>query len=153
MRPISLLCLTLLTGAFGCSEHEFDPPDQEERRAAAAAAFDAAMFDTIGWASDSLRAVQGNIVYATKCRNCHGVLGEGETEYAMERGLEVSSLVEPGWALADDAAEVRRLVFVGHSGGMPTWGVAGISPREIDASVHYILNVLRPEVLGNDGGN
>jgi hypothetical protein len=31
---------------------------------------------------------------------------------------------------------------------MPTWGVAGITPREIDAVAFYILERLRPEMLG-----
>jgi hypothetical protein len=30
---------------------------------------------------------------------------------------------------------------------MPTWGVAGITLREMDAVTGYLLEVLRPEVL------
>jgi hypothetical protein len=43
---------------------------------------------------------------------------------------------------------VRHRIFVGHAAGMPTWGVAGISPREIDGAAYYLLERLRPEVLG-----
>ena len=57
-------------------------------------------------------------------------------------------MVDPDWEFRDDLEGTRRRVFVGHPAGMPTWGVAGISPREIDAVSHYVLGVLRPEVLG-----
>jgi hypothetical protein len=40
---------------------------------------------------------------------------------------------------------VRRRIFTGHPAGMYTWGIAGISPREIDAVAHYILERLRPD--------
>jgi mono/diheme cytochrome c family protein len=43
---------------------------------------------------------------------------------------------------------VRRRIFTGHPAGMPTWGVAGIPAREIDAVAAYILEQLRPDVLG-----
>ena len=50
--------------------------------------------------------------------------------------------------MADQPDSVRRRVFVGHVAGMPTWGVAGITQREIDAVSFYVLESLRPEVLG-----
>ncbi len=84
----------------GCS-HEFDPPDRGARVLEAEAAYNAAMFDSVTWVSDSVRAVEGNTVYAEMCRRCHGPLGFGDTDYARERGLEIPSLVEPGWALAN----------------------------------------------------
>jgi mono/diheme cytochrome c family protein len=115
--------------------------------ARADSAFSTGVFDSIGWASDSIRAFDGNVVYATYCRNCHGTLGAGETEYARNRQLEVPSLVEPEWRYADSRDSILHRIFVGHAAGMPTWGVAGITPREMDAVTFYLTEVLRPEVL------
>lgn len=81
-------------------------------------------------------------------RSCHGTVGAGDTEYAEARGLNVPSLIEPEWRYSASIDSVRHRVFVGHVAGMPTWGVAGITPREIDAVSFYILERLRPEMLG-----
>ncbi|HSG47132.1 MAG TPA: cytochrome c [Longimicrobiales bacterium] len=134
--------------AAGCAEHHFEPPDREEQVAEAETGFSMAAFDSVSWESDDQRALDGNVVYSTYCRNCHGPLGMGGTEYARVRDLDVPSLVEPDWQFAESRDSVLHRIFVGHSTGMPTWGVAGISPRAMDAVTHYLLNVLRPEVLG-----
>ena len=106
------------------------------------------MWDTIAWQSEEQRALAGNEVFAARCRNCHGPLGRGGTEYAASRGVDVPSLVEPEWRMAGRPDSVRHRVFVGHVAGMPTWGVAGITQRDIDAVSFYLLESLRPEVLG-----
>ena len=129
----------------GCGGHEFDPPDRSARVDAAAATYDAATFDSVSWQNDSVRALQGNTVYAEMCRRCHGTLGMGDTDYARERGLEIPSLVEPQWALAD-LDSLRKVIYVGHEEGMPIFGAEGISPREIDGAAYYVLEVLRPDV-------
>ena len=133
----------------GCG-HEFEPPDRGARVLEAEAAYNAAMFDSVTWANDSVRAVEGNTVYAEKCRRCHGPLGMGQTDYARERGLDIPSLVEPQWALAN-LDTLRHVVFVGHE-GMPTFGYAGITPREVDGAAFYILQVLRPDAAALDAG-
>jgi mono/diheme cytochrome c family protein len=146
-RPLlAVLCASAL-GAASCTEHHFDPPDREQRIAQADSLYRAVRFDTITWPSDSVRAFEGNVVFSSSCRTCHGPLGRGGTEYAAERDLEVPSLVEPDWRYAGEPDSVRHRIFVGHVAGMPTWGVAGITPREIDAVTHYLLEVLRPELL------
>lgn len=139
--------LAVAAGA-GCGEHEFDAPSRAERVEEAAERFDAASFDTIAWADEAQRMLEGNAVYAAECRRCHGPLGRGDTEYARVNDLDVPSLVEPDWDFADDPTAVRRRIFTGHEAGMPTWGVAGITPREIDAVAAYLTESLRPEVLG-----
>ncbi len=143
-----------LVAATGCSGHKtFDAPDREQRIAEAEAMFSVAIFDTVNWEDDNVRALDGNAVYAAECRNCHGRVGEGTTEYSDAQGLSVPSLVQPEWRYAENLDSIRHRVFVGHSAGMPTWGVAGITPREIDAVSFYILERLRPEMLaGSDGG-
>lgn len=132
----------------GCGEPEFHPPPAEERVDEAAALYSPALFDSIAWSDEEEYAIQGADVFASECRKCHGRMGEGGTAYAKERNLEVPSLVEAGWDYDGNLEAVRHRIFVGHPEGMPTWGVAGITPREIDAVAHYILTILRPEVLG-----
>ncbi len=149
-RMAVALLLTILALGACKGKKEFEPPDREARVADAAVRFAEIDFDTIVWESEDARALEGNAVYAAKCRNCHGPLGRGDTEYATNRGLEVPSLVDPGGSIPEELDVVRERVFVGHPSGMPTFGVAGISAREIDAVAFYLLERLRPEVL--DGG-
>lgn len=137
--------LLVLMAAAGCG-HEFEPPDRAERVAEAAAEYSPAIFDSISWPADSARAIAGSTVYAEKCRRCHGTMGEGGTEYAATRDLDVPTLVSEEWD-HESIEELRRLVFVGHEEGMPGYGIAGITPRDIDASVFYVQYRLRPEVL------
>jgi mono/diheme cytochrome c family protein len=147
-RPGRLLLILVVASVGACEKHEFEPPDRDAQIVAAADAYSAATFDTIAWPTDSIRALDGNVVFSTYCRNCHGTLGKGATEYALGRDLEVPSLVAEGWRFDAAPDSVRHKIFVGHAEGMPTWGVAGLTPREIDAVTYYILDVLRPEVLG-----
>jgi len=150
MRPgTAVLALGLAALAAGCEKHEFEPPSRAAQVAQADSLYSPALFDSIAWPSDSARAFEGNNVYATYCRKCHGQLGEGgSTPYAAGYGLEVPSLVRADWPEGNDPEALRHRIFTGHPAGMPTWGVAGISPREIDAVAWYIVNDLRPEVLG-----
>lgn len=149
-RHVPSFVVTALLSAVlvGCGEKTFDPPDREARVADAETRFQEVRFDTLTWASDDERALIGNGIYASRCRDCHGTLGRGETAYSENRGLEVPSLVQPDWRMAESMDSVRHRIFVGHASGMPTWGVAGINNREIDAVAFYILERLRPEVLG-----
>jgi mono/diheme cytochrome c family protein len=139
-----LLATTLLLG--GCEEHEFHPPDRAEHVARADSVYATADFDTIAWDSEADRIAAGNLVYADECRRCHGPLGQGTTEYAESRDLEVPSLVDPEWAYGDDLDAVRRRIFTGRPDGMPTWGIGRLSTRQIDAVTYYLVEQLRTEV-------
>jgi mono/diheme cytochrome c family protein len=150
-RPASLPvaaapALPLLVVA-GCEKTEYERPSREGQVSQADSLLTAETFDTIAWASDAERVQAGNNVFAAKCRSCHGYLGDGDTDYAREHDLDVPSIVRADWPY-QNVASVRRMIFIGHHDGMPTWGVAGITPREIDAVAFYITDVLRPEVLG-----
>jgi len=138
----------LLAATASCQKYEFEPPDRQERVQAAEVTYSPALFDTIAWDTDEARALEGSEVFAAKCRNCHGTLGEGDTEYGRMRKLTVPSLVEADWPYAASIDSVRHRIFVGHEAGMPTWGVAGITPREIDGVALYLLEHLRREMLG-----
>jgi mono/diheme cytochrome c family protein len=145
-RPLRAAALVLVAAASAaaCEKHEFEPPDRAARVEAAAAELTPETFDTVAWASSEARAFEGNNTYAAHCRSCHGFQGQGDTEYAREHGLEPPSLVRPDWPY-ENVAAVRNTIYTGHPAGMPTWGVAGITPREIDAVAYYIVHVLRPE--------
>ncbi len=151
--PIALAAAAAVGAVSACkSEHHFEPPDRQAQVRHAEMLYTPALFDSITWVSDSVRTQEGNGVYAAKCRRCHGTLGEGGTDYAKARDLQVPSLVVRDWPLASSIDSVRHTVFVGHAQGMPTFGVAGITLREIDAASFYVLNRLRPDVLGTGGG-
>ena len=155
MRRLRVMALVMMTPALvlGCKgKKAFEAPDRDEQIVDAEERFRAARFDTVTWTDDDERALAGNAVYAARCRNCHGTMGAGDTEYAAGRGLEVPSLVDETWRVSPQIDSVRHRIFVGHAAGMPTWGVAGITNREIDAVAFYVLERLRPEVLGGQGG-
>lgn len=139
---IVLATASVLVGACG---HEFEPPDRSERIREQEARYSTALFDSVGWVSDELRREEGNLVYVEDCRRCHGPLGLGETDYAAERGLDVPSLVEPEWRLAQ-IDSLRRSIFVGHEDAMPIYGDGDLTPRQIDGVSAYLLEILRPEV-------
>jgi mono/diheme cytochrome c family protein len=145
LRVLGAGMLMLIVGACG---HEFEPPDREARVAEAAERFATVSFDTVTWEGDDERALVGNEFYAARCRDCHGTLGEGATPYAAERGLEVPSLVEADWRYESRPDSVRFHIFVGHAAGMPNWGMSDVTLRQIDAVTFYLLDRLRPEVLG-----
>lgn len=145
---IAVVGATVGVGAVaGCGEYEFEPPDREAQVSEAAEQFSMAAYDTVTWASDSIRALEGNVVWSSQCRNCHGPLGMGATAYAENQGLDVPSVVGADWRYAGQRDSVLLRIHSGHADGMPTWSVAGISPREIDAVAYYLLEVLRPEVV------
>lgn len=150
MRRRYAALLALAAALVGCQDHEFHPPDREARVAEADSLFSPAAFDSLTWASDSVRTSAGNLVYADECRRCHGPLGRGDTEYAETQELEVPSLVREDWELGQDMEAVRQRIFSGHPEGMPSWGVGKLSPRQIDAVAFYIVEQLRPEVIGGD---
>ncbi len=140
------LAATLVLSA--CGDHKFSPPSEESRIEAADSAYTPAMFDTLEWASDRQRVDAGNMVFAQICRRCHGPVGRGDTDYDREYDLHPPSLVDPGFRF-DSIAELRRVIFTGHRGGMPGWGISRLTPRQVDAAAFYILHQLRPEILSD----
>jgi cytochrome c len=147
---LRLLGATTLLMALGACGHHFEPPDRGERISRAEAIFSSDLFDSVTWESGELRAWEGNEVYATRCRRCHGALGAGATDYAQARGLHVPSLVHSDWAYTEDLGSLRRQIFVGHENGMPSGGLGTLSPREIDGVAFYVLAQLRPDALQQD---
>jgi mono/diheme cytochrome c family protein len=141
--------LACLFAAGACQDHKFEPPDREQKISQAEAQYALADFDSILWESDSARSINGNIVYSSTCRRCHGTLGEGGTEYARSRDLDVPSIIGTDWKYDEDVEAVRHQIFVGHATGMPTLGIASLTLREIDAVAWFTIHVLRPDALGD----
>lgn len=141
--------LAALALGLGACHQEFEPPDRAARVARADSLFATQAFDTVEWAEEADWLSEGNLIYAEDCRRCHGTLGMGNTDYARERNLDVPSLVEPGWRMAH-VDSLRRKIFIGHESGMPIFGDGDLTLRQIDAAAGYILQTLRPEVLGEE---
>lgn len=147
MRP-AVVVVAAIASLSACEKVEYEPPDRGERVAEAEILYRTEFFDTIQWASLDEQIRDGAVVFLTHCRRCHGPTGDGDTEYAAQRGMEVPSLLRADWPHGTDMDSVRRRIFAGHPAGMPTWGVAGITPREIDAVAAYVLFQLRVEFGG-----
>lgn len=145
---MAVVCVSGATAACG---HEFEPPDRTQRVSEAEAEYTPTLFDSVTWTSQEARVQEGNAIYAEDCRRCHGTVGRGDTEYARSRNLDVPSLVEPDWRL-DDLAALRQDIYVGHEAGMPIFGQGGLTLWQMDAVAAYILDVLRPELLGEGAG-
>jgi mono/diheme cytochrome c family protein len=148
VNRVAWIFVTGVLGTVACHQ-EFEPPDRAARVARADSLFATAAFDTVTWADDGAREIEGNLVYTEECRRCHGALGAGTTDYARQRELDVPSLVERDWPLAE-VDSLRRRIYIGHESGMPIFGDGDLSLRQIDAASAYILLTLRPEVLEED---
>jgi len=135
----------------GCESEGYEPPPEERRIELADSLYSPALFDTITWESDQERIEAGNLVYADSCRRCHGPVGEGGPARVAGREFSVPSLVRPDWPF-DHIAAVRQRTFTGHTGGMPSWGISRLTPREIDAVAFYLIEQLRPEMLDDPAG-
>lgn len=146
MRAAACAVLFLAATFVACEEHEFHPPSREAQVAQADSLYSPAIFDTIAWESDSLRVAVGNDIFGARCRRCHGYLGEGGPAEVRGEEIVVPSLVEAEWEYAGDLDAIRRRIFTGHPAGMPVWGIAGLSLREIDAVAWYIDAVLREDM-------
>lgn len=125
---------------------------QADSVALATEQFDAAVFDTLTWASDTAALNRGRVVFAFSCRKCHGPTGLGDGGFVMQGDtLRPPSLLAPDWKFASDPAALRLQVFTGNASGMPHWGLVGLRMRDIDAVVRYILEDLRAEPGGERG--
>jgi mono/diheme cytochrome c family protein len=151
-RTRSALPLLAALVLAGCETEGYEPPPETRRIELADSLYSPTLFDTIAWESEQDRIEAGNLVYADSCRRCHGAFGEGGHAQVAGREVYVPSLVEAHWRFDEDIQAVRRLVFTGHTGGMPTWGLVRLTPRQIDAVAFYLLHQLRPEFVPDPPG-
>jgi mono/diheme cytochrome c family protein len=103
--------------------------------------YDEAAFDSIVWRSDNERFERGEDVWSFSCSDCHGVEGRGDGPIATRYGYDVPDFQTADWEYADDIGAIRQRVFVGHESEMPTWGLYGLSYRDIDAVAYHVNEV------------
>lgn len=150
--PLPALLVPLLLAAACGGDKEFEPPDREAQVEEARRSYPAAVFDTLGWPSDSVRVQGGNEVFAAECRKCHGYDGRGDTEYTRAHDIRAPSLVDSVGVDARGIDAVRRRIYAGHASGMPSFGVFKLEPRQVDAVAAYVVRVLREDIDPADGG-
>lgn len=150
------LWAVLLVGLMACGEGGDDAEpavSREEALRAARAdsvalameAYDAAVFDTLTWESDNARWERGGVVWSFTCQRCHGASGDGQGEDAVKFDIEVPDMTAEDWPYANDIPAIRERIFVGHDSEMPSMGLIGLTYADIDASAHYIDDLLRSE--------
>jgi mono/diheme cytochrome c family protein len=151
-RKLAGLVVVLLVGGCGGGEEDTEPqiPRAEALRAARADSvahateiFDATVFDTLTWESDNARWERGGVVWSFTCSRCHGADGAGKGNDAVNFNIVVPDVTAADWIYADDIPAIRKLIFVGHETEMPSMGLIGLSYPDVDASAHYINDLLR----------
>lgn len=95
-------------------------------------------FDSIAWRNDTERYERGKDVWRFSCSDCHGQDGRGDGPVAERYGYRVPDFHAADWKYAGDLAALRHRVFVGHESAMPTWGLYGLTYRDIDAVTYYV---------------
>jgi len=123
------------------------PPNAADTVAVATAEFAPAAFDTVKWASDSLRLARGADVFKWGCAECHGPSGHGDGGKVINGvPLRPPNFHDAAWHLAGDTEAVRKKVYSGNVQGMPHWGLRRMELRDVDAVSAYVLTVLhKPE--------
>jgi mono/diheme cytochrome c family protein len=138
----------VIAGCGGGDQQQSAPRNtQADSVALAAEQFDASVFDTLTWNSDTAAINRGRTTYSFSCRKCHGPGGLGDGGFVFQGDtLHPPSLVAPDFKFAGDPAALRLQVFTGNSEGMPHWGLVGLKMRDVDAVTRYILEVIRAGV-------
>lgn len=153
-RMAAGLMFVLLLGSSACGgdtqQEEPQVPREESLRAARADSvaqamelYDAAVFDTLTWENDNARWERGGVVWSFTCARCHGSDGAGKGTDAVTFDIAVPDMTIPDWSYADDIPGIRERIFVGHETEMPSMGLIGLSYSDVDASAHYINDLLR----------
>jgi mono/diheme cytochrome c family protein len=152
-RILAGIVVALLCGIGGCqdSRDEAPPVDREEALRAARAdsvarateMYDAAVFDTITWETENARWERGGVVWSFTCQRCHGSDGKGHGPDATNFDMAVPDITAADWPYAGDIPAIRERIFVGHDSEMPSMGLIGLTYRDVDASAHYIDDLLR----------
>jgi len=102
-----------------------------------------AVFDTITWETENARWERGGVVWSFTCQRCHGSDGKGHGPDATNFDMAVPDITAADWPYAGDIPAIRERIFVGHDSEMPSMGLIGLTYRDVDASAHYIDDLLR----------
>lgn len=97
-----------------------------------------AAFDSIAWRNDQARFERGEDVWGFSCSDCHGPDGRGDGPVATRFEYDMPDFQVADWEYAGDLAAIRHRVFVGHESEMPSWGLYGLTYRDVDAVAYYL---------------
>lgn len=100
-------------------------------------AYQPAAFDSIAWGSENERLMRGEDVWNFSCGDCHGWQGQGDGPVATRHEYDVPDFTAADWD-AGDVDSLRHRVYVGHESEMPSWGLYGLTYRDVDAVTYYI---------------
>jgi mono/diheme cytochrome c family protein len=156
LRILSAVVIAMLMGGCG-GEQEVPEPQQasaedaeEALRAARADSvamaqtqYNPAVFDTIAWSGGEDRFERGELVWSYSCTTCHGTRGRGDGELAEQSDFSMPDFTVADWAYGDDIPAIRHRVYIGHESEMPSWGLYGLSYRDVDAVAFYVNEVFR----------
>lgn len=101
-------------------------------------AYDPAAFDSIAWKGPGEKVERGRFVWEFSCTDCHGPNARGDGPVATRKGFDVPNFNVGEWEYAGDVEKIRHRVFVGHDSEMPSWGLYGLTHRDIDAVAYYV---------------
>lgn len=99
--------------------------------------YDPAVFDSIAWRDQHERLRRGEDVWEFSCGDCHGWEGRGDGPVATRHRYEVPDFTAVEWEPAG-LDSLRHRVFVGHESEMPSWGLYGLTYRDVDAVAYYV---------------
>lgn len=153
-RSMTTLTMILSAGILACEPAPTPDTPQGPTRAdsvgMAMQAFDPAVFDTISWDDEQMRADRGGLVYRISCQKCHGMHGAGDGGFVLAGDtLRPNSFLAEDWGFANEPMALRRYIFSGNVAGMPYWGLVGLKYRDIDAVAHFLEGPLRAGIGGD----
>lgn len=74
-------------------------------------------------------AAAGLAIYNERCAVCHGEMGDGQGQQAVQAGLQPPSFAEPTYRLTADPARMFDVISNGNvANGMPPFGVGSSNP-------------------------
>lgn len=88
---------------------------------------------------------RGRLVFQVHCARCHGPGGKGDGPDAASLHPPPRNLTTAPWRTVATADSVRRTVREGIPGTMMPSLAAGLSPRELDVVVDYVLSIAPEE--------
>lgn len=143
--PFMLLGVLLLVACSEGGQEQQAVTARPDSTAVALESYNAALFDTIAWKTDTAQTNRGAVVWTVSCTKCHGVEGRGDAKWVVDGDtLAPPDFTAASWRFATDKAALMQYVYAGNQSGMPHWGIQGLKPRDIEAVATYIQKMLVP---------